>query len=309
MGRRARDRGFSLIELLVVTAILTILISMGYAALSRGRTMSKATRCLSNLKQVAAGLNLYFNEHKAYPSEGLPGALATYVGGNPDLFICPADRDPQGDSYTEFYVARTDQGAQNYVCCCPRHVDESSTITLFSSSAAHLLQMGPARWNGQAIRPGTSVGSGLMSFADGSTVTVPSGMVVRFIQSFRLHDGRLYSLIGVDINELGTLDIQVTPGSRFEVVTPAAIAGVQGTRFLLTTSILGEDMRVQVEVTEGEVTVKDRWKEEGRKVLRPGEHHGVKLHRGKMRALLRRRWKLRRKILDDDYLFETDATP
>ena len=301
-----RRRGFSLIEMLVVVAVLAILATMGYSALWRGRTVSKDTVCRNNLKQIAVALGLYYNDYHTYPSENLPVALASYVGDHSRLFVCPADPDPQGDSYSKFYVARMDDGTQDYVCGCPHHVDARSTITLFSSASAQLLETKPVLWNDQEVAPGTSVGSGVLSFADGSNCTIPSGMVVRLIHSFRMHDGRFYSLVGLDINETGTLDIEVTPGSRFEVITPAAIAGVQGTRFQVIATIEGELYCVKVSVTEGEVEVKNRWVANAGELLKAGKSKKVNEHRAKIHKKLRKRWRKRRKHLADDYLYETD---
>jgi len=283
--RATARKGFSLIEMLVVVVILAALVSMAYSALRNGRTMSKQAICLNNLKQIAVALNLYYNDHKAYPPEDLPGHLVPYAGENPRLFICPNDLSGSGDSYSQFYVARPDDNAQDYVCACPRHVADSRAITLLSSSSAQLLERQPVHWNGQLVPPGTSVGSGVMSFGDGSTVTVPEGMVVRLT---------------------GTLDLEVTPGSRFEVVTPSAIAGVQGTRFKVTTYIENDEYCVKVEVNEGKVEVKNRWKKQPPQIVTPGKKEWIRFHRGKIARLLRRRWRWRRKHLPDDWRFDPD---
>jgi prepilin-type N-terminal cleavage/methylation domain-containing protein len=304
MGHLQRNRGFSIVEVLVALAIVAILMSMSYSALSKGKTVSKETTCLNNLKQIAVALNLYVNRHGVYPAEDLGTRLAPYVGDNPNLFICPADNDPQGDSYSRFYVARIERGAQGYVCGCPRHVDESSTITLFSSSSAQLLETRTVRWNGQQVEPGTSVGSGVLTFEDGSTAAIPSGMIVRVIQSFRLQNGRLYSVISVPINETGTLDLQVTPGSRFEVVTPAAIAGVQGTRFRMTMSVVNEQYSVTVAVTEGQVTVESRVAVEPSQVVSAGQTKQISIPREEVIKRFPRRWLSRRIRFADDSKFE-----
>ncbi|MBS1257968.1 MAG: hypothetical protein MAG551_01021 [Candidatus Scalindua arabica] len=100
-----------------------------------------------------------------------------------------------------------------------------------------------------------------MNFADGSTVTVTNGSGSYgciLIQSVQLADGTLYSIIKVQDN--GTIDAQVTSGSKFEVVTPSAIVGVRGTEFTVTTSANGSvaGYRTDVVLTSGIVVVMDR---------------------------------------------------
>ena len=98
--------------------------------------------------------------------------------------------------------------------------------------------------------------------------------------------------------------MEVTPGSRFEVVTPAAIAGVQGTRFQVIATVEGHLYCVKVVVAEGSVVVKNRWQPDAGEALEAGEAKDVKLHRRKIWERLRKRWLKRRKRFLDDYLYE-----
>jgi prepilin-type N-terminal cleavage/methylation domain-containing protein len=51
--------GFSLVELLVVVAVIAILAALLLPALGRGKAEARRTQCLSQLQQWGAGLQLY----------------------------------------------------------------------------------------------------------------------------------------------------------------------------------------------------------------------------------------------------------
>lgn len=78
-----RQNGFTLVELLVVIGIIALLISILLPALSKAREQSKATMCLSNLRQLGIGVQLYRQYNRDYyppriltisPPVGLAGA-------------------------------------------------------------------------------------------------------------------------------------------------------------------------------------------------------------------------------------------
>ncbi len=62
---------FTLIELLIVVAIIAILAGMLLPALNQARERAKAASCVSNLKQVGVANNLYMNDFDGfYPVTG-----------------------------------------------------------------------------------------------------------------------------------------------------------------------------------------------------------------------------------------------
>ncbi len=114
---------FSLIELLVVVAIVCILAALLFPGLASAKLKGKQTACVSNLKQLGVAFNLYCADNDGRLPENLPGnATNSWVMGDMrdpmqatnDMFIrqgklfpyasqtslyhCPADDSRSGQS-------------------------------------------------------------------------------------------------------------------------------------------------------------------------------------------------------------------
>lgn len=108
-GDERADRGcFTLVELLVVLAIVSILAALLLPALSGAKASARGTACLSNLRQIGVALQLYVQDNNnrlpvmydallSTNSAAATGSLATIDVvlsnhlGSPKIFRCPSD--------------------------------------------------------------------------------------------------------------------------------------------------------------------------------------------------------------------------
>lgn len=112
MGRR---QGFTLVELMVVLAIIAVLVSLFLPTLRRAREQAQRVQCMSNIRQVTQAFTAYATDHDgqflclesgnaqvgiASPSDDGQVILALYPYiHNSRVFHCPADPRDTGLSY------------------------------------------------------------------------------------------------------------------------------------------------------------------------------------------------------------------
>src|ERR1035437_417701 len=97
-NRTSRASGFTLVEIMIVVAIIGLLAAIAIPNFVRPRTQSQKNACLNNLRQIDGAVQQWALENKA-----AAGATVIYANIQDYLknsVMCPSGGTTFGDSYT-----------------------------------------------------------------------------------------------------------------------------------------------------------------------------------------------------------------
>lgn len=110
MRRMAEEKGFTLVELLVVISIISLLSSVVFASLNSSRAKARDARRRADVKQVQTALELYYDANSIYP---LPSDRNDNIGYDWEIlgdllapYLSRIPRDPRGDSWHRIEYVR-----------------------------------------------------------------------------------------------------------------------------------------------------------------------------------------------------------
>ena len=115
---KAKWQSFTLIELLIVVAIIAILAAMLLPALNQARERGRAASCINNLKQLGTGVLLYTADHADF----LPPIQGSASGSYPcwtNALMGPNLKVSASAIYTSGVWMKTGRYAQNTLFHCP----------------------------------------------------------------------------------------------------------------------------------------------------------------------------------------------
>ena len=139
--KRSAKRGFTLVEIMIVVAIIALLAAIAIPNVLRGRTTANETATIGNLRALMASLEMYRSVNNAYPLAGvwlapMYGTLCTGAAGdtvNPDFgppsfCITMAPGVVQGYNYT---FASDAPGNTYTITAVPVTIGTTGTRTFF----------------------------------------------------------------------------------------------------------------------------------------------------------------------------------
>jgi len=258
MCKNNTGRGFTLSELIASMGVIAVLAAVLFPVFAGARDSARLVRCTANLHQIAVAAQVYYQDHHGSPMNSLLASLGPYVD-SAGVFVCPVDHDSL-DSYSAFFVGRyRPAAATEFVVGCPRHSKGRKAAVICGKAKTEIGLMGAVTHNEANIGIGEFVEGGVLNFADGSRVDVQDGLSVVVLTSVTTQGG-LHSVVWIPEGSKGSVDVTVTPGSRFEVVTPEIVAAVRGTSFRVAVYKTRGYPATSVSVAEGEVEVECRLK-------------------------------------------------
>ena len=130
-------RGFSILEMLVVLAVISILIGLVFPNFQRMRELTKLTRAQAETKTIKVAVESAYVNKRIYPAASLT-PVAAYFGNDTWLNTSPATpkiiSTPLDDPYTSavdeyYYVVGTTSQASNFYVICSRGPNGNVNVT------------------------------------------------------------------------------------------------------------------------------------------------------------------------------------
>lgn len=130
------QRGFTLLELMIVVAIITILAGILIPNFTHARAQAQTAACEANLREIATAFELYYADNQVYPAGSNTKIIATTISNGGVNYLNTVPQDPSAASTTANYTFTSSAAANppGYVIMCPGNHDPQ-TLTRIDGGA------------------------------------------------------------------------------------------------------------------------------------------------------------------------------
>ena len=140
---RPAERGFTLVEIMIVVAIIALLAAIAIPNVLRGRTSANESASIGNLRALISSLEMYRSVNSTYPTVAQGWATMMYPAGGVPPFGPPSFNNTmaggataatglvQGYSYQ--YLDGVTPGQQYVLVAVPANLNQTGTRSFFAN--------------------------------------------------------------------------------------------------------------------------------------------------------------------------------
>jgi len=118
-----RESGFTLIEMMIVVAIITILVTLLVPNFMRARAQAQTAACESNMKEIATALEMYYADNLSYPGSGSGTSSNNVDAADPlvQYYLKQPPVDPAAGpgKYYTYTISGSGTSDASYTIVCP----------------------------------------------------------------------------------------------------------------------------------------------------------------------------------------------